>query len=274
MQVWANGRLLDHPDQPVLSILDHGFTVGDGVFEAIKVVDNVPFALTRHLRRMLRSAAGLGLPAPDPDVVRRAITAVLDAERIDLGRLRITWTAGPSPLGSGRDPEGEPTLVVASAAMKPFEPSVAIVTVPWPRNEKGALAGLKTTSYAENVVALARAHEQGASEAIFANTPGNLCEGTGSNIFYVVDGELRTPTLESGCLAGISRELLVEWMDVVQVDEPVGVLDRAEEMFLVSTTRDVQAVHTCDGRELPAPGPVTQKAAEVWAAREPEHSDP
>ena len=63
-------------------------------------------------------------------------------------------------------------------------------------------------------------------------------------------------------------------MDVVQVDEPVGVLDRAEEMFLVSTTRDVQAVHTCDGRELPAPGPVTQKAAEVWAAREPEHSDP
>ena len=60
MQVWANGQLLDHPDQPVLSILDHGFTVGDGVFEAVKVVDNVPFALTRHLRRMQRSAAGLG----------------------------------------------------------------------------------------------------------------------------------------------------------------------------------------------------------------------
>ena len=274
MQVWANGRLLDHPDEPVLSILDHGFTVGDGVFEAIKVVDNVPFALTRHLRRMLRSAAGLGLLAPDPDVVRRVITAVLDAERIDLGRLRITWTAGPSPLGSGRDTSGEPTLVVASASMKPFEPSVAVVTVPWPRNEKGALAGLKTTSYAENVVALARAHERGASEAIFANTAGHLCEGTGSNVFYVVDGELRTPTLESGCLAGISRELLLEWMDAVEVDEPVEVLDRAEEMFLVSTTRDVQAVHSCDGRELPSPGPVTRKASEVWAAREPEHSDP
>jgi branched-chain amino acid aminotransferase len=273
MHAWCNGSFVE-PDSPAISVLDHGLTVGDGVFEAIKVVDNVPFALTRHLRRMLRSAAGLGLPAPDPDVVRRAITAVLDAERIDLGRLRITWTAGPSPLGSGRDPAGEPTLVVASAAMKPFDPGVAIVTVPWPRNEKGALAGLKTTSYAENVVALARAHEQGAGEAIFANTAGNLCEGTGSNIFYVVEGELRTPTLESGCLAGISRELLLEWMDVVQVDEPVGVLDRAEEMFLVSTTRDVQAVHACDGRELPAPGPVTQEAAEVWAAREPEHSDP
>ncbi len=274
MQVWANGQLLDHPDQPVLSILDHGFTVGDGVFEAIKVVDNVPFALTRHLRRMLRSADGLGLPEPDPDLVRRAITAVLDAEPVDLGRLRITWTAGPSPLGSGRDATGEPTLVVASAAMKPFEPSTSVVSVPWPRNEKGALAGLKTTSYAENVVALARAHEQGASEAIFGNTAGNLCEGTGSNVFYVVDGELRTPTLASGCLAGISRELLVEWMDVVQVDEPFDVLGRAEEMFLVSTTRDVQAVHSCDGRTLPAPGPGTQKAADIWAMREAEHSDP
>ena len=87
-------------------------------------------------------------------------------------------------------------------------------------------------------------------------------------------GELRTPTLESGCLAGISRELLLEWMDVVQVDEPVEVLDRVEEMFLVSTTRDVQAVHSCDGRELPSPGPVTRNVAEAWAAREPEHSDP
>ena len=191
-----------------------------------------------------------------------------------LGRLRITWTAGPSPLGSGRDESEEPTLVVASASMKPFPSSTSVVSVPWPRNEKGALAGLKTTSYAENVVALARAHEQGASEAVFGNTAGSLCEGTGSNVFYVVDGELRTPTLASGCLAGISRELLLEWMDVVQVDEPFEVLGRAEEIFLVSTTRDVQAVHACDGRALPAPGPVTEQAAKVWATREAEHSDP
>ena len=70
-----------------------------------------------------------------------------------------------------------------------------MVTVPWPRNERGALAGLKTTSYAENVVALADASERGATEAVFANLAGHLCEGTGSNVFYVVDGELRTPTL-------------------------------------------------------------------------------
>ena len=83
--------------------------------------------------------------------------------------------------------------------------------MPWVRNERSATAGLKTTSYAENVVALDRAHAEGGSEALFANTRGELCEGTGSNVVVVVDDELVTPPLSSGCLAGITRELLLEW---------------------------------------------------------------
>ena len=83
--------------------------------------------------------------------------------------------------------------------------------MPWTRNERSATAGLKTTSYAENVVALAHAKERGGIEAVFANTRGELCEGTGTNVFVVVDGELLTPPLESGCLAGITRELTLEW---------------------------------------------------------------
>lgn len=274
MQVWANGRLLASPETPVLLVSDHGFTVGDGVFEAVKVVDGAPFALTRHLGRLSESAAGLGLPEPDHDVVRRAVASVLDAEHLSLGRLRITWTAGPAPLGSGRSEEGEPTLVVVASAMQPAEATTSIVVVPWPRNERSATAGLKTTSYAENVVALAEARRRGGGEAVFANTVGMLCEGTGSNICYVVDGELRTPTLASGCLAGISRALLLEWLDVVEVDEPIGVLGEVEEIFLVSTTRDVQPVHACNGRSLQAPGPVTQRAMRTWAQREPQDCDP
>jgi len=100
------------------------------------------------------------------------------------------------------------------------------------------------------VVALAYAQERGATEAVFANLAGHPCEGTGSNVFYVVGGELRTPTLAAGCLAGISRALLLEWYGGREVDEPVEVLADAEEIFLVSTTRDVQAVTRCDGREL------------------------
>jgi branched-chain amino acid aminotransferase len=273
MHAWVNGRLLEDPQAPAVTVSDHGLTVGDGVFESVKVVGGRPFALTRHLARLATSAAGLGLPPPDDQEVRRAVDAVLQAEVLELGRLRITYTGGPAPLGSGRA-NNPPSLLVVAEAMEPRAETASIVTVPWPRNERGALAGLKTTSYAENVVALAYAAERGGGEAVYANTVGNLCEGTGSNVFYVVDGELRTPTLGSGCLAGITRALLLEWHGAREVDEPVEVLARADEIFLVSTTRDVQPVARCDDRELVAPGPLTAECMKVWAEREPQDLDP
>lgn len=268
-----NGELLADPLGPAVSVGDHGFTVGDGVFEAIKTVRGVPFALTRHVQRLSRSAQGLGLPAPDEDAVRRGVLEAIGDDTAELGRLRITYTGGPAPMGSGRG-DGPATLVVAYSAIDPSPRETKIVTAPWPRNERGALAGLKTTSYAENVVALAHAHERGGTESIFANLQGHLCEGTGSNLFYVVDGELRTSTLASGCLAGVTRALVVDWCDAVEVDEPIEVAQGADEVFVVSTIRDVQAVHTWDDRTYPAPGPVTQRCIETWARREAEHPDP
>lgn len=269
MRAWINGQLLSDPTAPAVPVTDHGLTVGDAVFEAIKVVDGQPFALQRHLDRLERSAAGLGLVGLDPDDVRRGVQAVLEAEHLALGRLRITVTGGNAPLGSGRGTDPVTVIVVASP-MEPAAETTAVVTVPWPRNERGALAGLKTTSYGENVVALARAQQAGASEAIFANLAGDLCEGTGSNVFYVVDGELRTPTLDSGCLAGVTRALVIDWFGAKEVDEPIEVAAGAEEIFLVSTTRDVQGVHRWDERTLEAPGPVTRAAAQAWRQREPE----
>ncbi|WP_236245489.1 aminotransferase class IV [Streptomyces sp. CC210A] len=266
MKLWVNGELRD-ADAARVSVLDHGLTVGDGVFETMKAVDGRPFALDLHLDRLVRSARGLGLPGPDLDEVRRACTAVLAANPMPLGRLRVTYTGGLSPLGSDRGDAG-PTLVVALGETAPRPDSTAVVTVPWTRNERGALAGLKTTSYAENVVALARAHEQGASEALFANTAGRLCEGTGSNVFVVLDGRIHTPPLASGCLAGITRHLAVEWTGAQETDLPMDVLRDADEIFLTSTLRDVQGVHRVDDRELPgAPGPVTAKAMRIFAER-------
>jgi len=269
MRAWLDGQLLADPTAPAVSLVDHGFTVGDGVFEAIKVVDGLPFALDRHLQRLARSAAGLGLPEPDLEEVRRAVEAVVRGQDLPLGRVRITYTGGPAPLGSGRG-DHPPTLAVVAAPLSPFAETTAVATVPWPRNERGALAGLKTTSYAENVVALAEAQRRGASEAVFANLAGHLCEGTGSNVFYVVDGELRTPSLASGCLAGVTRALILEWYGGREVDEPIEVVAEASEVFLASTTRDVQAVHRWDDRPLVAPGPVTTAVAEAWREREPE----
>jgi branched-chain amino acid aminotransferase len=273
MHAWVNGQLLTDPQSPAIVVSDHGLTVGDGVFEAIKVVGGRPFALTRHLERLGRSAAALGLPAPNLDQLRGAVADVLAQEPLDLGRIRITYTGGPAPLGSGRG-EAAPTTVVVAAPMDPSPRTTAVVTVPWPRNERGALAGVKSTSYAENVVALAEAAKHEASEAVFANLAGHLCEGTGSNVGYVIGGEVRTPTLQSGCLAGVTRALLLEWYDVREVDEPIEVLDSAEEIFLLSTTRDVQAVHRWNERDLEAPGPITRELMELWAAREAEDVDP
>ncbi|MFD7879899.1 aminotransferase class IV [Streptomyces sp. NPDC059766] len=273
MKIWLDGGL-QGAESARVSVFDHGLTVGDGIFETVKTVEGRPFALTRHLDRLTRSARGLGLPDPDLDEVRRACAAVIEANPMPLGRLRITYTGGQGPLGSDRGAHGQ-TLVVALGETGCRADSTAVVTVPWTRNERGALTGLKTTSYAENVVALARAHAHGASEALFANTVGQLCEGTGSNVFVVLDGEIHTPPVASGCLAGITRALAVEWTGARETELPLDVLERAEEVFLTSTLRDVQAVHRVDGRELPgAPGPVTAKAMRIFDERSGQDLDP
>jgi len=137
---------------------------------------------------------------------------------------------------------------------------------PWVRNEHGALTGLKTTSYAENAKALAVAHRRGCTEALFRNTAGHLCEGTGTNVFLVVDDVLVTPPLSSGCLAGVTRGLLLELVDVVERDVALDEIEVASEAFLSSATRDVSSIAAVDDHDLPmAPGPVTTAVAAAFA---------
>jgi branched-chain amino acid aminotransferase len=278
-RIWIDGRLVATADAS-LSASDHGVTVGDGIFETMKVVRDADgsmhaFALTRHLARLRRSAAGLGLPLPTTDEeLREAVRAVLEANATTAGRVRLTVTGGPGPLGSDRG-HGAPTVMVATAPATVWATSTTVAVVPWRRNEHSPVAGIKTTSYAENVVALQRAKDQGAGEAIFANTAGKLCEGTGTNIFVGIGGRLITPPLSSGCLAGVTRELLLEIMDIAEEDLPVSALAAADEAFLTSSTRDVQAIAAVDGTELPTGnGPLTSAAAEAFAALEARTVDP
>jgi branched-chain amino acid aminotransferase len=262
--VWVQGRILPAEDA-VVGVLDHGFTVGDGVFETVRVTGNVPVALTRHLARLARSAAALGLPEPDLDRVRAAVDDLLSGvPAASPHRLRITLTSGPGPLGSARG-GSEPTLVLAIAAAAPWPAECAVAVAPWVRNERSPLAGVKSTSYAENAIALEWAHQRGAQEALFANTRGELCEGTGSNVFVVVDGRLLTPALRSGCLAGVTRSLVLEVSDAAEADLEIGVLQTAEEVFITSATRGAMPVTRVDGRDL-APGPVTAQVAAAYAA--------
>lgn len=261
MHVWLNGQLVD-PGEAKLPIDDHGLVVGDGAFETLKTSGGVAFAVTRHLRRLRRSLDALAIAMPDEQVLRSAIADTVSAAGHPEARIRLTVTAGSGSLGSGM-PGGEPSAVVAVTELKAKVAPVAI-TVPWTRNERGATAGLKTTSYAENVRALRVAHEAGASEALMANTRGELCEGTGTNVFVVINGHVFTPPLSSGCLAGVSRELLLEQVEVTEQSLPFEVLQHADEIFLTSTTRDVQGLARVDDREL-AIGPVTERCAAAFA---------
>ncbi len=272
--VYVNGTLVP-ADDATISVSDHGLTVGDGLFETMKVVRGEPFAVTRHLRRLRRTAEGLGLRAlPDDDELRAAIASTIDANGEGVGRVRITVTGGIGPAGTVRGSE-DVTVVVVCSPPPEWAATAAVVVVPFTRNERGALAGLKTTSYAENVIALEHAHAAGADEAIFANTQGNLCEGTGTNVFLVVDGVLVTPPLTSGCLAGVTRELLLELVDAVERDVPIDALASADEAFLTSSTRDVQPIASVDGQSLPAaPGPRTVEAIDAFAALTASSSDP
>jgi len=273
VKVWLDGELLDEAAARI-SVRDHGLTVGDGVFETMKVVDGQPFALGRHLARLRTSGERLGLAVPDVELLKAGVKALIGAHRRgDVARLRITVTGGPGPAGTERGDSG-PTVLIVGGPLKQWGGSAVVATAPWARNERSATAGAKTTSYAENVVALAWARRQGADEALFLDTRGNVSEGTGSNVFLVVDGTLATPALTTGCLAGVTRALVIHWCGAVEAELPASVLQHASEVFLTSSTRDVQPVGTVDGRGVAAPGPVTVAATAEFARRSAADLDP
>jgi branched-chain amino acid aminotransferase len=258
-----------------ISVFDHGLTVGDGVFETLKVLAGEPLALTRHLRRLLRSCEVLGLSAPKIPEIRAAVAEVIasNPDAAHLGRLRITHTGGSGPLASDRD-AGAHTTIVALVGMNPWPATTSAIVVPWARNERSAVTGAKTTSYAENVVALSWAHQRGFSEGLFCNSVGELCEGTGTNVFVIQGDQALTPPLSSGCLAGITRELLLEWNLAQEQTLTEDDLHSADEVFVTSSTRDVHPVARLGGRSWDGPGEVTRHIAAQYVRSLAQNIDP
>lgn len=283
--VWFDGEVRSGQDR-LVTALDRGLLVGDGVFDTCVVVAGRPFALRRHLARLRRSAARVGLPEPPTDVITRAALDL--AARLDggTGRLRVTWTAGASAGGPGRT-GGRPTLLVTAEPEQVAHPTpgsppgsarVAVVVVPWVRNERSPLAGVKSTSYAENALALEYARSRGGEEAVLGNTRGELCEGSWSNVFLETDGALLTPPLSSGCLPGVTRELVLEWgtaagLPLREATIPLDDFRTAEHAAVTSATRGIVPVAALDGREL-RPGPLTLRMQQVFADRVAEDLDP
>lgn len=278
--LWADGRLRD-PQEPVVTGLDAGLTTGLGVFETCAVRGGRAFALTRHLDRLVGSLAALGLPPVDLAQVRAGVDAVIGSGVPDLGRIRITVTAG-APAAAGGSPE--PTVVV-TAGPAPVRGAPHAVRVPWVRNERSPLAGHKSTSYAADVLALAAATRAGGDEALLASARGDLCEGTTSNLLVVRDGEVLTPALSTGCLPGVTRALVLEWAaeaglpvrEAAPGELPWTVLDEVAAgragLALTGSLRGVVGVARLDGRDVAA-GPLLDEVVRLFAVRAAQDVDP
>ena len=271
----VNGQLVA-ADSFNLSVFDHGFTVGDGVFETLKIENGQPFALTRHLARLERSAEIISLPKPDAAAIRAGIERLIHADRevmTDRARLRLTYTAGVGPLGSDRFATA-PTVTIVWDELSLSAPTAQLAITPWRRPTTAAALGAKTTSYIENVLSLRAARERGCSEALLLNDFGRVCEGTGSNVFLVTGGQVVTPPLTEGCLAGVTRELAIEWFQVQERPINGEELFEAEEVFLTSTTRDLQPVDLIDEIAFVAPGPISAALSAEFVARAKADPDP
>ncbi len=249
--VSVDGRVTSTAEA-VIPLKDDGLYRGDGAFEVIRLYKGRPFALADHLDRLERSSAAIQLEF-DRATLEREIDALL-AEAGDAdGQLRLIVTRGGRRIAAIEPlPPHAETLRLASVT---YSPTVI-------------LNGVKSLSYAANMQATRLAQAQGADEAVLVTPDGTVLEPPTSAIFWVSpQGALRTPALEVGVLASITRDRLVKTLDVEEGAWPIADLRTAGEAFLASTTREIQAVAAIDGKALPeAPGARTREAQEAFAA--------
>ena len=279
----VNGRLTDDR-QATISVFDHGFLYGAGVYETLRTYGRRPFLLDRHLRRLRASAAAIGLAVPLDDAAfeaRIAATmAAVDAEEPPERYIRLLLTRGVGDLSYDPDACPEPSLVIIVRPHREIAPAVRergvkLVVSSLLRNHPEALSPrIKSNNLLNNALAMQEALRAGADEALMCNYRGEVAECAQSNVFLVRGGEALTPPLATGLLEGVTRNFLFEvGPDVgIPVREQVLRLDEleaADEIFITSTTREVLAATTLDGRPVGtgAPGPVTRALAEAFRRR-------
>jgi branched-chain amino acid aminotransferase len=235
-----------------ISISDEGLLRGDGAFEVMRLYDGRPFALEEHLARLGRSCDGLRLPA-DFDALRAELAALLDVAGPLDALLRVVLTRG-----------GRRIAIVEPLPVRPDSARVATITFAPGR----VLDGLKTLSYAANMLAGRLARERGFDEGLFVTPHGRVLEGATWTFFWVRDGALYTPPLQDRILASITRTYLLEECDATEATCTLDDISAAEEAFIASTVWEVMPISVVDDIVLPAaPGPVTRAAHERFVAR-------
>ena len=256
-------------DAPHLSARDRGFTLADGLFETLRVVGGRIFQWPEHLARL--EAGLLALRVPSPSALEAWVHAAVHDAGLQDAALRITVTRGTGGAGLAPPAAGPPTVVVAVSPLPDF--GVELYTrglsariVGGRRNPQARLAGVKTLSYTENVVAWLEARESGADEALLLDTDDHLSEASASNIFLVSGSSLITPPVSCGALPGITRATVIDLAvrEGLPVAERVCVADdlmTAQEAFLTSSLRGLAPLVGVNGHRIAdgVPGPVTRR---------------
>jgi branched-chain amino acid aminotransferase len=233
--------------QAQIPVTDEGLLRGDGVFEVVRLYGGRPFGLQEHLERMARSAATLRLPF-DIDAVRDDAEKLLEMSEPADGALRLLVTRGGRRIGIVED-------------LHAFPDTVALRTITYAPTR--VLDGVKSLSYAANMLASRIARELGGDEALLVSPHGRVLEGPTTSFFYVLDETLHTPPLDDHILDSITRRALFAVTDASERITTLDDLRDVSEAFLASSAREVQPVHAIDDIAVPAaPGPVSLEAAQ------------
>lgn len=266
-EIWCNGEWLAADRYPGAA-QDRGAVFGLGLFETLGASDGRPVFSDRHLSRIIESCARLGWLFAFPDF-RETIIALLARNGLGNGRARVRLIV-TSGSGAHDDLAAGADRLIWLAAFPAADPPecLRMCLSPWPRNERSPLAGLKSACYAENLIALDHARRRGFQEAVFFNTVDKVCETASANLFIVKNGTVRTPSLASGCLPGVGRDVILDLcyshgLRVEEADLEAGDLESADEIFLSSATRGPVPVSGFEEREL-AIGPVTRELRGLW----------
>mgnify|MGYP000515984563 CR=1 FL=1 len=262
MYVHVNGKVLRAQDA-VISVFDHGFLYGDGVYETLRAYDGVVFKLDEHLNRLFRSAALIGLTIPlDGNHLKIAIYEVLIANALRDAYVRLTVSRGKGPIGLDPDLCPEPTVVIIAQKFRPypieyFRHGLHLTIPRTRRNDRRAInPQIKSLNFLNNILAKIEAKKRNAHEAVMLNARGHLTEGTISNIFFSTDRELCTPSLDCGILAGITRNMVIEIARREGITVREGRFGKnaiytAREVFITNTTMEVMPVSRVDDRIVP-----------------------
>lgn len=273
--VYLNGSFVPR-EEAKISLFDRGLLLGDGLFETMRAYHGQVFRFDRHFERLRRSIEFLKIPfSSSKEAVRGALDQLLEANQLQDAYIRLMVWRGE---GVGLDPEtcSSSKLAIIARSFAPYSSELyeygmkgGIVSIR--QNEWSPLSRMKSLNFLPNIVAKMEAKAKGADEGILLNTKGSVAEGTVSNLFLVLKGQLLTPSLESGVLPGITREAVLELakgegINAIEREIALSELMSSEEVFLTNTLMEVMPMTSIDGLPIGGgrPGPITKRLANAY----------